>query len=153
MKIKTRDIVWKDNLKILLLVIIPIFFIFFLIYLALISNENLVRIIYIIFMIPFLYLIYKTIIFQRTYIIDEGIFIHDRFLHKGFFLNWDEILNMLIIKKLVSTGKYWAFHKELVIKTKDNKKYTGTIFNLQGFVLTLKKLNKYHLLDKTSKYK
>ncbi len=145
--------IWKDKFKMLVLVVIPVLFAFLFVYLTLITSGYLTKIIYLILLIPYLYLIYRVVRFQRIYITKRGIFIHDYFLYKGSFLNWAEILNILIVEKYVSTGKYSAYHKELIIKTKDKRKYTGTIFDFQGFIIALRKLNKYRLLDKNSKYK
>ena len=152
-KRKNERYIWRDKYQMWALVIIPVLFAFLFIYLTLISSGYLTKIVYAIFLIPYLYLIYLVIIFRRISVTKKGIFIHDIFMHRGFVLKWGQILNLSIIEKYVSTGKYSAYHKELIIKTKDKKKYASTIFNFQGFILALKKLNKYSLLDKNSKYK
>jgi hypothetical protein len=153
MKMEREKIVWKDGLlKMKLLFIFVVLFSISLIFLMFLSEEILAKIICIVLAISLLYLICRAIKFRRNYIMAEGIFIYDGHTHKGVFIRWDEILGMSIVKKYVSTGKYTSSHKELEIKTR-NQRYACIVFDTQGLIQALKKLNKSRLLDKKSEEK
>jgi len=151
---KKENIVWKDNLlKLRLLSIFFVFFVLSLTYLVFMSEGNSAKVFYIIVVISLLYLIYRVIKFRRNYVTKRGIFVQDKYTHEGIFLNWNKILNITIMKRYVSTGKYTSSHKELEIKTKNKEKPKCIIFDPHGFVQALKKLNKIHLVDKKSREK
>ena len=72
---------------------------------------------------------------------------------KDIFISWNDI-NSIAFKNYLS-GASWVKYPipYLIIKTKDRKKYIYKVNDIPSFLLALKKLNKYSLLDKSSKYK
>lgn len=76
-----------------------------------------------------------------------------RLKHKPILINWDDIKNIKIYGKDVSTALAPGAIDILLIKTKDNIKFESFIAQPKGFVKALKSLNKHHLLSKDSKYR
>lgn len=72
---------------------------------------------------------------------------------KSIFIVWNDIKS--IIFKNYLSGASWVKYPRpfLIVKTKGGKKYTYVVHDIKNFINFLKKLNKYHLIDKNSKYK
>ena len=69
------------------------------------------------------------------------------------FIKWNNIKNLKLVQRVHLTTKISLVRHYLIIKTKQNKKYESIIYDVPGFLKTLKKINKNHLLTKDSKYK
>jgi hypothetical protein len=150
---KKQNFVWVDRRKVLLFVIIFSLFALFLLFILIYSKGYLTKLLCAIILIWVLYYIYVGARIKRSYIIKEGIFFYDKNIKKVFYINWNEISTISIIKTHFSGGKYSTSHKELEIIAKGNKKYRSLIFDLQGFISIIQKLNKTNLLNKKIKYK
>src|SRR3989338_281579 len=72
---------------------------------------------------------------------------------KNTFIFWNDISKIEIIKKIIAVSYAGGMVPFVAIKTKYGKEYECLIVNIEGFKKALKKLNKYHLLSKNSKYK
>ena len=73
---------------------------------------------------------------------------------KSSIIKWNVIKSL----KMVSKGYYGGIYGgrdfyHIHLKTKSKKIYDCLIYNPQGFIQALKKLNKYHLLSKDSRYR
>ena len=72
---------------------------------------------------------------------------------KNTFLRWRDIKNIKIIDKEYSSKFIMNSAPFIVITTKDKKEYECIVYDKEGFIQALKKVNKYHLLSKDSKYR
>lgn len=159
---KKENIIWKDNkyrelfMKICFSTI-SIFFIGIIIFLNEMDNIYILVIpIFISICIVYVYLKRRL-----TYLILGGIVIgnltyikrsHYDARQKSELIKWDSIQN-LFIKGKVHNSRVSRLVDYLYISTKDGEKYECLIYDPKGFVETLKKLNKYQLLSKDSKYR
>ena len=69
------------------------------------------------------------------------------------FLPWRLVKNIGIVNKAHTTPKLSVLRKYVILKTDKGRKFKFLIYDSQGFIQALKKLNKYHLLSKDSKYR
>lgn len=83
----------------------------------------------------------------------SGQFIDKLFILKqeNLFLRWAKIDEITITEKLYAIGSAGGYKLYVVIRTKEGREYECLIVNKKGFIQALKKLNKYHLLDKKSR--
>lgn len=171
---KKKEDVWRDNYwNNLTILIFLIFFIPSLIVLIIVFRPNasvgtgiieitLARIM--IFGLFLLSLIILLIVLKRKsiYLTLKGIMIGNvKFLKKGGYklkgspslIYWKDIKNIVIINQDISQGFVSVLVSFLIVQTKNNKKYQYPLHNTEEFIQALKKLNKYHLLSKDSRYK
>ena len=76
-----------------------------------------------------------------------------RLKQKNIFIFWNDIRKIEIYDKIIAVSYAGGMVPFVAIKTKYGKEYECLIVNIEGFKKALKKLNKYHLLSKNSKYK
>ena len=68
------------------------------------------------------------------------------------FINWKEINTLTLKNREVRGGRMSSLMTFLVLNTNKGK-YQTKVTDVKGFIEALKKLNKYHLLSKDSKYR
>ena len=164
-KIDLGNVVWKDSkmLDTIWLIIALFFFIFSLVF-VLRSQPRNGNELYKIFLLPIViftaFLLYTQVRKRRIFITSDGIrmgnLVHwadDKFIikQKPTFFGWDKIENVRILLKSYRQGIYAGrdfYHVHL--KNKDGEIYDCLVHDSKGFVRTLKKLNKIHLLDRKS---
>lgn len=155
--------IWKDfHLRMVIYFFLSISLISFVIYYYFYKqpgwNELLLSLFILIFSIFILFNIVKT---KLTYITSGGVRIgnaqedsYERFNLKKetIFINWEEVKEIKIIRKVTKRSFREILIDYIVIKTRDNEKYESFIANPNGFLKTLKKLNKGRLVSKDSRY-
>jgi hypothetical protein len=70
-----------------------------------------------------------------------------KFISKRTFIDWENISKLNIENHYVRQGRVAGLITFLTINT-DKEKYQTEVIDITGFIQTLKKLNKYHLLSK-----
>jgi len=117
--------------------------------------------IFIFFIIRFLLERRLLIILKEGLILDNTKLLHHatlftrtnrKFVSKRNFIDWKNISKLNIENHYVRQGRVAGLITFLTIKT-DKEKYQTEVIDILGFIQTLKKLNKYNLLSKDSKYK
>lgn len=97
---------------------------------------------------------------RLSFITNEGIFMGNTILDnyekiilpKNAFLSWKEIDTIKISNHTVNHNTRLVLRPFLNIKSKDGKKYECFIAQPESFVQALKKLNRFNLMSKDSKY-
>ena len=160
---KTGEIVWKDkktNEIILILIILLSFIILSLAFFFI--NSFLERIIFaIIWFVIGLYALCVQLPRRLSKLFIYGILMgninrarwHKLGLRKEYFINWAQVRHIELINYEVKVPRGSWERTFIVVKTKTNKKYECVVYDPKGFVNALKKLNKYRLLSKDSRYK
>lgn len=155
------EIIWRDKNRIRItmeltcLILIIIFTI-----LLFIAKDMVSRMIFLLLVIFSIIGLFD--IFRRKLILvkNKGIFMNDiKFVNHNIklkqtkvFINWELIENIKIMNHILSISYIGLPRHFVFIKTKGYT-YRDILFDPNGFTTVLKKLNKYHLLDKNSKYK
>ncbi|MEK6818299.1 MAG: hypothetical protein AABY10_00015 [Nanoarchaeota archaeon] len=165
-KINSKDkgeVVWRDN-RIIdnVLTIISIVGILFGGYILLIMATTYIeKIESILIILVCIIVTYSQIIRKLSFICTEGIFIGNASLKewnslnliKRIFLKWKDVRYLKLENHEVKVSKGSWCKTFIVITTKRNKKYQCVVYDPKGFIQALKKLKKYHLLSKDSKYR
>lgn len=156
------EIVWRDKktIEIVRLVIFLIITIFFG-YGIIISKNTIDKVMSIVLSIVFLWFLYRQLKRRLSYIAEKGIRIGNIFYklddkifvkQKSILVSWNNIKSL----KITSKGYYGPLggrsFNHLVLKIKEGRRYDCLVYDPQGFVNALKKLKKYHLLLKESRY-
>ncbi len=72
---------------------------------------------------------------------------------KNIFLEWKDIQNVKIVNKMIAVTYIMNSAQFIVITSKDKEEYECAITDIQGFITALKKVGRYNLLSKDSKYR
>jgi hypothetical protein len=155
--------IWRDThyFRIFLLICSYIFLLFYLkAVIKYFSNDVKQSLLLILIMcIPILFII-NILRTRLTYITSEGIRIgnapedtYERIkLPKTIFLSWKEIDKITIINRVVKHNFRQVLRPFLIVKSKKGKRYECFIAQPRSFLEALKKLNKFNLVSKDSKY-
>lgn len=151
-------IIWRDfHLKRCLIILFIIAFVIYGLFVVRpITIDTIFSRMVILPLIPLLLLLLVLRI-KLTYVTENGIRIgnapngeyYSIKLSKSKFIIWREIKTVQIYKKTVKQPLMLDYQNFLLIKTKNTQIYESFVANPKGFIQTLKKLNKHHLLTKT----
>ena len=73
--------------------------------------------------------------------------------HENIFVRWSDIGTIKFKNQVKLSSRGGLLRCYLNLVTKNKKKYECLVYDPQGFINTLKKLNKYNLLSNDSRYK
>lgn len=160
--IENGEVIWKDKKKneivvslITFLTLISFFF------LTIYSRNYLGTIIFLIMSIISLFSVYVQLIRGLSIVYSYGVLIgnitlknwHNIGLKARLFIRWKEINSIKFTNHEIKVPKARVLRTFIIIKTNDNKGYKFLVYDFKGFIQALKKLNKYHLLSKESRYR
>lgn len=158
-----RIIIWEDkktNERIIM--IITLISIIFLSIISFTLLSGLQKIYFIIFSgLIYLWALWGQLIRKLTVIFSEGILVgnislkrwHSIIPKKRYFINWKDIISIRILDREVKVSRGSWSRTFIIVKDKKGKRYECVIYDPKRFILILKKLNKYNLLEDSSKYK
>jgi len=162
-KMEKKEIVWKDrriinNTLIIISIIVTAFGIFLFLYNLEGYIEKLEATLAILVGVfsTYFYLIRKV-----TIISSLGVFIgnvtakkwNSLNLRKRQFISWEITSSINLVNHEVKGSRGSWPRAFIELKTNNGKKYECVVYDPQGFIQALKKLNKYHLLSKDSRYR
>lgn len=164
MKVKSNNITWKDNIwKNFGTWFFLIISIIFMSGLVIVWNQGLINKIGMsIFLVISIYSLFVHLFSTKVTLSNFGILTSSmikvklgvfKIKQKNIFIVWNNVQNITFKNYL--SGTSWVKYPRpyLIVKTKGGEKYTYIVHDIKNFIKFLKKLNKYHLLDKNSKYK
>lgn len=154
------ELVWKDRknliiIKYLVLVISLVLWIYLSFFT---TQDNLNRVSGLVLIIVFGYFLYFQLKERVTYLSIDGVRMGnaggDKKKRFTSFCSWSVVSSI----KIVSKGHYGPLgggsaNYLVLSKKKERKVFDCVLYDPKGFVEALKKLNKYHLLSKDSKYR